>query len=62
MLVIDRPFDEQDIDESVMDLIADFALAIMERDKYLLEEVITLAQEKVEFKCRCYEKICVCEQ
>ena len=45
-----------------MDLIADFALAIVERDKYLLEEVVTLAQEKVEFKCRCYEKICVCEQ
>tara|TARA_R110000803_G_scaffold49329_2_gene102533 strand:- start:556 stop:738 length:183 start_codon:yes stop_codon:yes gene_type:complete len=53
---------DDDMHSADVDLINDFSTALIDRDKYLMSEVVYLAWERVDANCRCFEVNCICER
>jgi hypothetical protein len=57
-----RIYTDQDIREADLDLIYDFAYALVDLDKELMTDVLFLASERLDGACRCSEQYCQCEK
>lgn len=53
---------DEDIHEADVELVNNFALALTDKDRHMMEEVIYLAWERLDSSCRCYEVTCMCEK
>jgi hypothetical protein len=53
---------DEDIHEADIDLVSDYANALIDRDKQLMAEVLYITKQRMEGSCRCYEVICICER
>lgn len=59
-MIIDA--DSLDVDDAIIELVNDFAAALIEHDKQAMAEVIFLVELRLSDTCRCYEQICICER
>ena len=53
---------DENVHDADLDLIRDFADALIDRDKQLMTEVLYLAHQRMEGSCRCFEVNCICEK
>lgn len=53
---------DDDMHDADRELVIDFAQALNDRDTVLMDEVVYLAQQRLEKRCRCYNNPCICEE
>lgn len=52
---------DENVHEADLDLIRDYANALIDRDNQLMTEVLYLTGQRMEYVCRCLEVNCICE-
>ena len=52
---------DEEVHEADMDLVRDYAEALVDRDKQMMIEVLYLTHQRMERTCRCFEVNCTCD-
>jgi len=53
---------DENVHEADLELIRDYADALVEKDKLFMIEVLYLTEQRMDGSCRCYEVNCICEE